>query len=41
MFSAMGTNIKVHLYTGMLLFLGYLVAIGADRLMDQVPVILR
>jgi 1,4-dihydroxy-2-naphthoate polyprenyltransferase len=41
MFSAMGTNIKLHLYTGMLLFLGYLVAIGADRLMDQVPVILR
>jgi 1,4-dihydroxy-2-naphthoate octaprenyltransferase len=41
MFSAMGTNIKLHLYTGMLLFLGYLVAIGADRLMDQVPVILE
>ncbi|MGH2677636.1 MAG: prenyltransferase, partial [Actinomycetota bacterium] len=41
MFSAMGTNIKLHLYTGMLLFAGYLVAIGADRLMDQVPVILQ
>jgi 1,4-dihydroxy-2-naphthoate octaprenyltransferase len=41
MFSAMGTNIKLHLYTGMLLFAGYLVAIGADRLMDGVPIILR
>ncbi|MGH2766121.1 MAG: prenyltransferase [Actinomycetota bacterium] len=41
MFSAMGTNIKLHLYTGLLLFAGYLVAIGADRLLEDAPVILR
>jgi 1,4-dihydroxy-2-naphthoate octaprenyltransferase len=40
MFSAMGTNIKLHLFTGLLLFAGYLVAIAADRLMDSVPVFL-
>jgi 1,4-dihydroxy-2-naphthoate polyprenyltransferase len=34
MFSAMGTNIKLHLYTGLLLFAGYLIAIAADRLLD-------
>ena len=37
MFSGMGTNIKLHLYTGLLLFTGYLIAIAADRLMDRVP----
>jgi 1,4-dihydroxy-2-naphthoate octaprenyltransferase len=41
MFSAMGTNIKLHLYTGLLLFGGYLAAIAADRLLDSVPVFLR
>ncbi|HEX5947971.1 MAG TPA: prenyltransferase [Actinomycetota bacterium] len=41
MFSAMGSNIKLHLFTGLLLLAGYLVAIGADRLLDSVPVFLR
>jgi 1,4-dihydroxy-2-naphthoate octaprenyltransferase len=41
MFSAMGPNIKVHLYTGLLLLAGYLIAITADRLMDTVPFFLR
>lgn len=41
MFSAMGSNIKLHLFTGLLLFAGYLVAIGADRLLEDVPVFLR
>jgi 1,4-dihydroxy-2-naphthoate polyprenyltransferase len=41
MFSGMGTNIKLHLYTGLLLFAGYLIAIGADRWMDRVPFFLR
>jgi 1,4-dihydroxy-2-naphthoate octaprenyltransferase len=41
MFSAMGTNIKLHLFTGLLLFAGYLVAIAADRLLDSVPIFLR
>lgn len=41
MFSAMGSNIKLHLFTGLLLLAGYLVAIGADRLLDPVPVLLR
>lgn len=40
MFSAMGPNIKLHLFTGLLLLAGYLVAIGADRLLDPVPVFL-
>lgn len=38
---AMATNIQLHLFTGLLLFAGYLVAIAADRLMDSVPFILR
>jgi 1,4-dihydroxy-2-naphthoate polyprenyltransferase len=41
MFSAMGSNIKLHLYTGLLLFAGYLVAIGADRWLEDVPAFLR
>jgi 1,4-dihydroxy-2-naphthoate polyprenyltransferase len=41
MFSGMGTNVKLHLFTGLLLFAGYLVAIAADRLLDTVPVFLR
>jgi hypothetical protein len=41
MFSAMGTNIKLHLFTGLLLFAGYLVALAADRLMDSVPPVLQ
>jgi 1,4-dihydroxy-2-naphthoate octaprenyltransferase len=40
MFSAMGSNIKLHLFTGLLLFAGYLVAIWADRALDDVPAIL-
>jgi 1,4-dihydroxy-2-naphthoate octaprenyltransferase len=41
MFSAMGTNIKLHLFTGLLLLAGYLMAIAADRFLDSVPVFLR
>jgi 1,4-dihydroxy-2-naphthoate polyprenyltransferase len=41
MFSAMGANIKLHLFTGLLLFAGYLVAIGADRLLTNPPAFLR
>jgi 1,4-dihydroxy-2-naphthoate polyprenyltransferase len=41
MFSGMGANIKLHLFTGLLLLAGYLVAIGADRLLEDVPAILR
>lgn len=41
MFSGMGSNIKLHLFTGLLLLAGYLVAIGADRLLEDVPAILR
>lgn len=41
MFSAMGTNIKLHLFTGLLLFAGYLIAIGADRWLERVPFFLR
>jgi 1,4-dihydroxy-2-naphthoate octaprenyltransferase len=37
----MGVNIQVHLFTGLLLFAGYLVAIAADRLMTTVPLFLR
>ncbi len=37
----MGTNIKLHAFTGTLLFAGYLIAIAADRLMENVPIFLR
>jgi 2-carboxy-1,4-naphthoquinone phytyltransferase len=37
---SMGTNIQLHLFTGLLLFLGYLAAIAAHRLLDTVPAIL-
>ncbi len=37
----MATNIQLHLFTGLLLFLGYIAAIAADRVMDSVPLILR
>jgi 1,4-dihydroxy-2-naphthoate octaprenyltransferase len=40
MFSAMGKNIQLHLFTGMLLFVGYLIAIAADRLLEDPPVFL-
>jgi 1,4-dihydroxy-2-naphthoate octaprenyltransferase len=40
MFSAMGANIKLHLYTGLLLFAGYLIAVGADRLLNNPPAFL-
>jgi 1,4-dihydroxy-2-naphthoate octaprenyltransferase len=39
--ATMGENIKLHGMTGMLLFVGYLIAIAADRLMDSVPLVLR
>jgi 1,4-dihydroxy-2-naphthoate octaprenyltransferase len=38
---AMATNIQLHLFTGLLLFAGYLAASVADRVMDSVPVFLR
>jgi 1,4-dihydroxy-2-naphthoate polyprenyltransferase len=41
MFSAMGRNVKLHLFTGLLLFAGYLLAIAADRLLETVPIFLR
>ena len=41
MFSAMGKNIQLHLFTGMLLILGYVAAVAADRLLDTVPPFLR
>ncbi len=37
----MAKNIQLHLFTGLLLFVGYLVAIAADRLMTTVPAVLR
>jgi 1,4-dihydroxy-2-naphthoate octaprenyltransferase len=37
MFSTMGKNIQLHLYTGLLLFAGYIVSIVADRIMDPAP----
>ena len=41
MFSGMGKNVQLHLFTGLLLFVGYVVAIAADRLMQDVPLFLR
>jgi hypothetical protein len=41
MFSAMGKNVQLHVFTGMLLFLGYVIAIAVDRLLETVPAILR
>jgi 1,4-dihydroxy-2-naphthoate octaprenyltransferase len=41
MFSGMGKNIQLHLFTGLLLILGYVIAIAADRLLDSVPLFLR
>ncbi len=41
MFSGMGKNVQLHLFTGMLLFAGYLAAIAADRLLETVPFVLR
>ncbi|MGH2692459.1 MAG: prenyltransferase, partial [Actinomycetota bacterium] len=40
MFSAMGVNVQLHLFTGLLLFAGYLISIAADRWLDTVPAIL-
>lgn len=37
----MAGNIQLHLFTGLLLFAGYLVAIAADRWMTSVPAFLR
>jgi len=39
MFSAMGKNVQLHLFTGMLVFAGYVIAIAADRL--NAPLFLR
>jgi 1,4-dihydroxy-2-naphthoate octaprenyltransferase len=41
MFSGMGKNVQLHFFTGLLLFVGYLVAVAADRLMQDVPLFLR
>jgi 1,4-dihydroxy-2-naphthoate octaprenyltransferase len=35
MFSSMGKNVQLHLFTGLLLLAGYLVAIGVSRFMDS------
>jgi 1,4-dihydroxy-2-naphthoate octaprenyltransferase len=40
MFSTMGPNVQLHLFTGLLLFAGYLVSIGADRLLENPPAFL-
>jgi 1,4-dihydroxy-2-naphthoate octaprenyltransferase len=40
MFSSMGKNVQLHLFTGLLMLAGYLGAIGADRLMDRPPPLL-
>jgi 1,4-dihydroxy-2-naphthoate octaprenyltransferase len=40
MFSTMGKNIQLHLYTGLLLFVGYVIAIIASRVMDPAPAFL-
>ena len=37
----MGTNIKLHFATGMLMILGYVIAITANALMDNPPLLLR
>lgn len=37
----MGTNIQLHLFTGLLLFAGYLIAIVAGNIMTDPPVFLR
>lgn len=37
----MGVNIQLHALTGVLLILGYLIAVWADRLMEAVPIFLR
>jgi 1,4-dihydroxy-2-naphthoate octaprenyltransferase len=41
MFSGMGVNVQLHLFTGLLLFAGYMISIAADRWLDSVPVFLR
>jgi 1,4-dihydroxy-2-naphthoate polyprenyltransferase len=40
MFSTMGKNIQLHLYTGLLLLAGYLISIIADGVMDPAPAFL-
>jgi hypothetical protein len=37
----LGTNIQLHLFTGLLLFAGYLIAILAGNLMSNPPAFLR
>jgi 1,4-dihydroxy-2-naphthoate polyprenyltransferase len=37
----LGTNIQLHLFTGLLLFAGYLIAIIAGNVMTDPPVFLR
>jgi 1,4-dihydroxy-2-naphthoate octaprenyltransferase len=41
MFSGMGKNVQLHLFTGVLLFVGYVIAIAADRFFQDVPLFLR
>jgi 1,4-dihydroxy-2-naphthoate octaprenyltransferase len=40
MFSTMGKNVQLHLYTGLLMLVGYVIAIIADRVMDPPPAFL-
>jgi hypothetical protein len=40
MFSAMGKNIQLHLFTGLLVLAGYLIAIAADRFLASPPAFL-
>ena len=41
MFSGMGVNVQLHLFTGLLLFAGYMISIAAGRWLDSVPAFLR
>lgn len=41
MFSTMGKNIQLHLYTGLLLFAGYVISAIAVRVLESAPAILR
>jgi 1,4-dihydroxy-2-naphthoate octaprenyltransferase len=41
MFSGMGVNVQLHLFTGLLLFAGYMISIAAGGWLDSVPAFLR
>ncbi|MFQ5473408.1 MAG: hypothetical protein ACE5FA_11065, partial [Dehalococcoidia bacterium] len=38
--ATMGKNVQLHLVVGLLLFVGYMVAVVADELLDSPPAIL-